>query len=177
MQLNHTASDQSDHLVQILPPEENGSERLHQLIALGAQYRAEGRHLVLTNGCFDLLYTGHVRYLQQARALGDGLLVAINSDRSVKELKGASRPLNQENDRAEIVAALRCVDHVTIFDNLRVTEVIRAVRPSVYVKGGDYSVETLDQSEREALQECGAEVKIVSLIPDRSTTRLLEKMK
>ena len=150
---------------------------LKQLSALGERYRVEDRRLVLTNGCFDLLHTGHVRYLQQARSLGDALVVAINSDRSVKELKGPSRPLNSESDRAEVVAALRCVDYVTIFDDLRVTQVIKSLAPSIYVKGGDYTLETLESSEREAVEECGAEVKIVSLIPDRSTARLLERMK
>lgn len=147
-----------------------------QLVSLGARYRKEHRRLVLTNGCFDLLHTGHVRYLQQARALGDALLVAVNSDRSVQELKGPTRPLNSEQDRAEVLAALRCVDHVTIFDELRVTEVIRKLQPAIYAKGGDYTIDTLDAGEREALKACGVEVKILPLVPDRSTTRLIDQM-
>ena len=147
-----------------------------QLAALGEQYRLQGRRLVLTNGCFDLLHTGHVRYLQQARAQGDALLVAVNSDRSVQELKGPTRPLNSEQDRAEVLAALRCVDHVTIFDDLRVTEVIRKLRPMIYAKGGDYTIETLDPNERCALEESGAEIKILPLVPNRSTTRLIKKI-
>ena len=89
--------------------------------ALGKQVRRDERRLVLTNGCFDLLHIGHVRYLEQARALGDALIVAVNSDRSVQELKGPTRPLNRAEDRAEVLASLRCVDYVTIFDDLRVT--------------------------------------------------------
>jgi rfaE bifunctional protein nucleotidyltransferase chain/domain len=147
-----------------------------QLTTLGEEYRQTGRRLVLTNGCFDLLHTGHVRYLEQARALGDALLIALNSDRSVRELKGATRPLNTEQDRAEVIAALRSVDHVTIFDALRVTEVIRRVRPAIYTKGGDYTIETLDPGEREALNLCGAEVKILPLVPGRSTTSLIERI-
>jgi len=147
-----------------------------QLVSLGEQYRQTGRRLVLTNGCFDLLHTGHVRYLQQARALGDALIVAVNSDRSVRELKGPTRPLNAEQDRAEVLAALRCVDHVTIFDELRVTEVIRKLKPAIYTKGGDYTIETLDASESEALRACGVEVKILSLVPGRSTTSLIKKL-
>lgn len=147
-----------------------------QLIELGIQYRKEHRHLVLTNGCFDLLHTGHVRYLQQARALGDALIVAVNSDRSVRELKGPRRPLNSEHDRAEVLAALRCVDHVTIFDEMRVTEVIKKLKPSIYAKGGDYTIETLDAAEREALTDCEAEVKILPLVEGRSTTALIKKM-
>ena len=104
--------------------------------ALGATYAAAGKKLVLTNGCFDLLHTGHVHYLDQARACGDALIVAVNSDASVRELKGPERPLNAEADRAEVLAALRCVDHVTIFTGKRVTDVIGALRPALYAKGG-----------------------------------------
>jgi len=147
-----------------------------QLESLGEKYRQKKQRLVLTNGCFDLLHTGHVRYLQQARALGDGLLIAVNSDRSVRELKGPTRPLNSENDRAEVVAALRCVDHVTIFNEKRVTEVIKKLKPSIYAKGGDYTIESLDVSEREALRVCGAQVKILPLVEGRSTTSLIKKM-
>ena len=147
-----------------------------QLTSLGESYRQKGKRLVLTNGCFDLLHTGHVSYLQQARDLGDALLVAVNSDRSVQELKGPMRPLNSEKDRAEVLAALRCVDHVAIFDELRVTEVIRKLKPAIYAKGGDYTIETLDATEREALNACGAEVKILPLVPGRSTTRLIDQM-
>jgi rfaE bifunctional protein nucleotidyltransferase chain/domain len=147
-----------------------------QLALLGDRYRSEGKRLVLTNGCFDLLHTGHVRYLQQARALGDALLVAVNSDASVRELKGPGRPLNVESDRAEVLSALRCVDHVTIFAGKRVTDVIRALRPSLYAKGGDYTLETLDSGERSALEEVGAEIRLVSLVPGRSTTGLLQKI-
>jgi len=147
-----------------------------QLVALGIRYRKEHRRLVLTNGCFDLLHTGHVRYLQQARALGDALIVAVNSDRSVRKLKGPTRPLNSEQDRAEVLAALRCVDYVTIFDEMRVTEVIKKLQPAIYAKGGDYTIETLDASEREALRACGAEVKILPLVRGRSTTSLMKRM-
>lgn len=146
-----------------------------ELAALGATYASAGKKLVLTNGCFDLLHTGHVRYLQQARACGDALIVAVNSDTSVRELKGAERPLNGEADRAEVLAALRCVDHVTIFAGKRVTDVIRALRPALYAKGGDYTPETLDPEERAALGEVGTEIRILQLVPGRSTTGLLEK--
>ncbi len=145
------------------------------LAVLGASYQADGKRLVLTNGCFDLLHTGHVRYLQQARELGEALLVAVNSDRSVRELKGPERPLNGELDRAEVLAALRCVNHVTIFEGMRVTEVIRSLRPAIYAKGGDYTLETLDPGERAALEEVGAEIRLLPLVPDRSTTGLLER--
>jgi len=148
-----------------------------ELASLGTAYAAKGKKLVLTNGCFDLLHTGHVRYLEQARACGDALIVAVNSDASVRELKGPDRPLNGELDRAEVLAALRCVDHVTIFTGKRVTEVIRTLRPALYAKGGDYTLETLDPGEREALEEAGVGIRLLSLVPGRSTTGILERAK
>lgn len=138
--------------------------------------RSEGRRLVFTNGCFDLLHVGHVRYLQSARDCGDALAVALNGDASVRALKGPTRPINCEADRAEVLASLECVDFVTFFHTPRVDEVIRAVRPHVYVKGGDYTIETLDPSERAALQEVGAVVEIVALVPGKSTTAVVRKM-
>ena len=106
--------------------------------------RSAGKKIVATNGCFDLLHVGHVRYLQAARALGDLLVVGLNGDRSVIELKGAGRPITTQRDRAEILAALECVDLVTVFPELRATKFLAAVRPAVYVKGGDYIPHTLD---------------------------------
>src|SRR5215471_3355789 len=105
--------------------------------------RAGGKKLVATNGCFDLLHVGHVRYLQAARALGDFLVVGLNGDRSVRELKGAGRPITTQSDRAEILAALECVNLVAIFPETRATKFLAAVHPAVYVKGGDYTSETL----------------------------------
>ncbi len=147
------------------------------LADLGKKYRLQGCSLVLTNGCFDLLHTGHVRYLEQARALGDVLIVAVNSDASVRLLKGPTRPINHQQDRAEIIGALRCVDYVTIFEEMRATTIIRQLRPHIYVKGGDYTPEKLDFQERRALEKCQAEIKILPLIEGRSTTRLIEKLR
>jgi rfaE bifunctional protein nucleotidyltransferase chain/domain len=135
-----------------------------------------GRRLVFTNGCFDLLHAGHVRYLQQARSLGDALVIGLNSDRSVRELKGEGRPLNPQDDRAEVLAALGCVDYVLIFDGKRATELIRTVRPHVYAKGGDYTANSLDPDERAVLAEVGARIEILPLVPGRSTTAVVEKM-
>jgi formyltetrahydrofolate-dependent phosphoribosylglycinamide formyltransferase len=137
---------------------------------------ARRQRLVFTNGCFDLLHAGHVRYLAQARALGDALVVALNSDRSVTELKGPTRPVNKQNDRAEILRALRSVDAVVIFDEPRVTKLIEAIKPHVYAKGGDYTVDTLNPEERDALQSVKAEIKILPLVPGRSTTRTLNRL-
>ncbi len=136
----------------------------------------KGKKLVFTNGCFDLLHAGHVRYLQQARALGDALVVGLNSDASVRELKGPSRPLNRERDRAEVLASLRAVDGVVIFSDKRATGLIDAIHPHIYAKGGDYTPESLDPGERGALTKAGTEIKILSLVPGRSTTKIIEKM-
>jgi len=143
---------------------------------ISAEMRAAGRKLVFTNGCFDILHVGHVRYLRQARELGDALLVAVNGDSSVRGLKGPGRPLNNEDDRAEVVAALECVDYVTVFQEQRVTRLLREIRPQVYAKGGDYTEESLDREEVAALREIGAEIKILPLVPGKSTSKLIEKM-
>jgi D-glycero-beta-D-manno-heptose 1-phosphate adenylyltransferase len=148
-----------------------------RLAAIADSLRAQGRKLVLTNGCFDLLHVGHVRYLQAARALGDALGVAINGDDSVRVLKGEGRPLNAESQRAEIVAALECVDYVVVFPEPRVTRLIEKVRPSIYVKGGDYTPTTLHPEERAALEKIGTEIRILPFEPGHSTSGLIERMK
>ena len=135
----------------------------------------EGQRVVFTNGCFDLLHVGHVRYLQAARALGEALIVAVNGDASVRALKGPTRPINSEQDRAEVLAALACVDYVVIFDTERVTDIVHAVRPQIYAKGGDYTVDRLNAEERWALGEVGADIHILPLVPGKSTTAMLEK--
>jgi rfaE bifunctional protein nucleotidyltransferase chain/domain len=147
-----------------------------QLAARARELREQGRKIVFTNGCFDLLHVGHVRYLRRARALGDLLVVGINGDRSVRELKGANRPINNEQDRAEVVAALESVDLVTIFPELRATRLLETVQPAVYAKGGDYTPETLNAEERTVLQKVGADIRIIPYEQGYSTTRLLEKL-
>jgi rfaE bifunctional protein nucleotidyltransferase chain/domain len=132
------------------------------------------QRLVFTNGCFDLIHVGHVRYLSSAKQLGDILVVGLNSDASVRSLKGQGRPLNSETDRAEVLAALKPVDHVVIFNEMRVDRLVSLLRPDIYVKGGDYTIDTLDRGEVEALRAAGTEIKILPLVPGRSTTRLIE---
>jgi rfaE bifunctional protein nucleotidyltransferase chain/domain len=146
-----------------------------ELAAICTEMRKDGRKLVFTNGCFDLLHVGHVRYLQQARALGDALLIAVNGDASVRALKGPTRPVNAEHDRAEVLAALECVDFLTIFHSERVTDLVRRIRPHIYAKGGDYTVASLDPGERGALEAVGADIRILPLVPGKSTTSILEK--
>ncbi len=149
---------------------------LDQLSDLCDKLRAAGKKLVATNGCFDVLHVGHVRYLQAARALGDFLAVGLNGDRSVRELKGIGRPITTESDRAEVLAALQCVDLVTIFPQIRATRFIAAIRPAIYVKGGDYSSETLNEEERAVLKEIGAEVRLIPFEAGYSTSRLIEQI-
>ena len=133
-----------------------------------------GKTIVFTNGCFDIVHTGHVRYLAAAKRLGDLLVVGLNGDASVRELKGEGRPLNSQEDRAEVMAALEAVDYVIIFAEKRVDNLLREVRPHVYAKGGDYTEASLDPGEVEALKEIGATIRILPLVPGKSTTKLLE---
>jgi len=138
--------------------------------------RSAGKKIVATNGCFDLLHVGHVRYLQAARALGDVLVVGLNGDGSVHELKGAGRPITTQGDRAEILAALACVDLVTIFPEIRATKFLAAVRPAVYVKGGDYTSETLDEEELTILKEIDAAIRLIPFETGYSTSGLIEQI-
>ena len=148
---------------------ENLSDRCKKL-------RSAGKKIVATNGCFDLLHVGHVRYLQAARALGDLLIVGLNGDRSVHELKGGGRPITTQSDRAEILAALACVDLVTIFPEIRASKFLAIARPAVYVKGGDYTTGTLDQEERAILKEIGAAIRLVPFEAGYSTSGLIEQI-
>ncbi len=149
---------------------------VNRLAEISQALRGQGRRLVVTNGCFDLLHVGHVRYLQAARWLGDALAVGVNGDASVRELKGADRPLNREQDRAEVLAALACVDYVAIFPELRADRFLARVGPAVYVKGGDYKPETLDPDERAVLEKAGAEIRIIPFEVGYSTSALIEQM-
>jgi rfaE bifunctional protein nucleotidyltransferase chain/domain len=148
-----------------------------ELAGIANAVRAQSRKVVLTNGCFDILHPGHVRYLEAARGLGHILAVAVNGDESVRALKGEGRPLNPAPERAEIVAALEAVDYVVIFPEVRVTRLLEEIRPSIYVKGGDYSKESLNPEEHAALEKIGAEIRILPLEPGYSTSKLLDRMR
>lgn len=146
-----------------------------EMLGQRQRLRAAGRLLVFTNGVFDLLHVGHVRYLTQARTLGDALLVAINSDRTVRELKGPDRPVFDEGERAEILAALRCVDYVTIFDDISPRKLIAELLPDVLVKGGDYTEATIVGAGD--VRARGGRVVVVPLTPGHSTTAIVEKLR
>ena len=136
--------------------------------------RSEGKRLVFTNGCFDLLHPGHVRYLAQARALGDALVVALNSDASVRALKGEGRPVLDENERAEVMAALEAVDYVIVFDEETPRELIAELLPDVLVKGGDWSVDEI--VGREEVEQAGGEVLSLPYVEGSSTTDIIERI-
>ena len=138
--------------------------------------RREERVLVVTNGCFDLLHAGHVRYLEAARNLGDALLVGLNGDEGVRRLKGPGRPIHAEGDRALVLASLECVDAVCLFGEVRARRFLERVRPDIYVKGGDYTVESLDDGERAAVEGRGGAIRILPLVEGHSTTSVIERM-
>jgi D-glycero-beta-D-manno-heptose 1-phosphate adenylyltransferase len=148
---------------------------MEQMLAERARLRAEGARLVFTNGVFDLLHVGHMRYLAQARALGDRLVVAINSDRTVRELKGPDRPVFDQEERAEILAALRIVDYVVIFDNVSPRSLISELLPDVLVKGGDYQLDEIHG--REGVEAAGGKVISLPFVDGASTTSLIARMK
>src|SRR5437588_12698011 len=153
--------------MKILLREELQSER--------ARLRDSGQKLVFTNGVFDILHVGHVRYLQQARELGDALVVAINSDGSARQLKGKGRPQTSENDRAEILAALACVDYVTVFDDLSPRSLIASLLPDVLVKGGDYALDQIHG--REEVEAAGGRVVSLPFVERASTSKIIERIK
>ena len=140
------------------------------------QIRAAGKKLVVTNGCFDILHLGHVTYLEKARNFGDALLLGVNSDAAVSGLKGPGRPVNSETDRQSVLAALQSVDGVCLFTDVTATKFLAAAQPDIYVKGGDYTLETLNQDERRAVESVGGKIVLVPFVPGKSTTGLLEKI-
>jgi D-beta-D-heptose 7-phosphate kinase/D-beta-D-heptose 1-phosphate adenosyltransferase len=146
-----------------------------RLAARADFYRQQGQRIVFTNGCFDILHRGHITYLNRAKALGDILVVAVNTDESVARLKGPSRPINTLEDRVQVLCALSCVDHVVAFDEDTPSNLIRAIRPDVFVKGGDYTRETLPEAP--LVEQLGGIVQLLPYLEDRSTTRLIERIR
>lgn len=138
--------------------------------------RQAGKTLALTNGCFDLLHVGHISYLQTSRELGDQLWVLINSDDSVRALKGPHRPVNSEAERAYCLAALSCVDRVVVFNNPRLVEEIKQLKPDIYTKAGDYTLDTLHPGERAAFEAAGTEIRFLPFLEGFNTTKMIEKI-
>ena len=136
--------------------------------------RQRGKQIVFTNGCFDILHAGHVRYLTTAKSFGDVLIVGLNTDESVRRLKGENRPINTQDDRAEVLLGLKAIDHVIFFGEQTAEALIAEVKPAVYVKGGDYTLETLPEAA--IVQSYGGRVELVNLVAGRSTTNVIEKI-
>lgn len=157
-----------------------------ELAALLPVHRAAGQRVVFTNGCFDLLHLGHIRYLQEARSLGDLLVVGLNSDESTRALKGPNRPLIPQDERAEVLAALACVDYVTIFEEITAVALVETLRPDVYVKGGDYAapgsasqpavINEAKLPEAAPVLAAGGQVQLIPYVPGHSTSELIERI-
>ena len=137
--------------------------------------RDEKKTIVTTNGCFDILHVGHVRYLVKTKSFADVMIVALNSDKSVKSIKGPDRPINNENDRAEILNALSCVDYVVLFDEDSPAGLLAEIRPDVHTKGADYTVETLPEAK--IIMDAGGRIEFISFVEGKSTTSLIDKIK
>lgn len=156
---------------------QNKIMRVEQACAWRRDLQTRHRRLVVTNGCFDILHRGHVTYLGRARHLGAALLVAVNSDASVRALKGPGRPVNNEYDRAFLLAGLEAVDAVVIFDSLRADPVLDALTPDIYAKGGDISIDTLPVEERAALARAGTKIVFLPFVDGFSTTGTIKKVR
>lgn len=160
-----------------MPGIAEGVLTLEEALRWREELRRSGRSLAVTNGCFDLLHRGHAVYLERARAEADALLVLVNSDASVRALKGPERPLQCQEDRAFLLCALKPVDRAVIFDSPRCDRELELLAPDVYVKGGDYTAENLDPGERRALEKSGSRLVFVSFVPGHSSTNIIRKMK
>lgn len=136
--------------------------------------KTHGKTIVTTNGCFDILHVGHVRYLQATKAFADVMIVCLNSDISVKKIKGPDRPINNENDRAEILCALECVDYVVLFDESSPVDLLCELKPDVYTKGADYTIDTLPEAK--PVMQNGGRVEFISFVEGKSTTNVIKKI-
>ena len=146
-----------------------------KLNVLLSDLRKQGKKIVTTNGCFDILHVGHVRYLEKAKQFGDTLIVLLNSDKSVKEIKGETRPINNENDRAEVLSALKSVDYVILFDEKSPLDLLLKIKPDIHTKGGDYTIDTLPEAKD--ILRAGTKIEFIPFVNGKSTTAVIEKMK
>jgi D-beta-D-heptose 7-phosphate kinase/D-beta-D-heptose 1-phosphate adenosyltransferase len=170
-----TAVCSTPELLSQLVGQEKVVQDLDALAARVELHRRNGRRVLFTNGCFDILHRGHITYLNRAKTLGDVLIVGVNDDQSVRRLKGPTRPINPLEDRAQVLAALSCVDHIVPFSGDSPIEALRAVRPDLYVKGGDYTYDSLPEAS--LVEELGGRVQILPLMEDRSTTGIIERIR
>ena len=147
----------------------------NELDDLLKKLKQEGKTVVTTNGCFDILHVGHVRYLEKAKSFGDVLIVALNSDKSVKSIKGESRPINNELDRAEVLSGLKSVDYVVLFDEDSPIDLLLQIKPDVHTKGADYTIESLPEAK--GIMDAGGRIEFISFVEGKSTTSIIEKMR
>jgi D-glycero-beta-D-manno-heptose 1-phosphate adenylyltransferase len=147
---------------------------LGQLLDIVKNLKKENKTIVTTNGCFDIIHVGHVRYLKQAKDLGDVLIIALNSDYSVKRLKGPTRPINSENDRAEVLSSLCCVDYVVIFNEDTPAELLSKIKPDIHVKGGDYDINTLPEAP--VIKKAGGKIVFIPFVEGKSTTNIINNI-
>lgn len=150
---------------------------LEQLMKLVAQSRLQGKRIAWTNGCFDIIHAGHVDYLERSKAYGDLLIVGLNSDASVKQLKGELRPIFSERDRAKVLCALSAVDLVIIFSEKSPIKIIEHLKPDFYIKGGDYTIDTIDQAERKVIESYGGQIVLLPMVAGVSSSIIVEKIK
>ena len=150
-------------------------EELKEVLNIIRNKKNENQKIVFTNGCFDILHVGHVRYLQKTKTFADVLILALNSDKSVRAIKGEGRPINNENDRAEVLSALECVDYVVLFDENSPAELLKFVKPDVYTKGADYTLETLPETK--VVQGFGGRIEFIDFVEGKSTTNVIAQIK
>lgn len=172
-----TASVLISELEDILETENRKIRNFDQIKKIVGEEKEKGRKIVWTNGCFDLLHGGHVKYLEQARKFGDVLVVGLNSDESVKRIKGPERPILKQEERAEILSALEFIDYILIFDEENVSYHLKQIKPDVYVKGGDYDIKRINQEEKQALSEYQAVIKFIPLVKGHSSSEIIRKIK
>lgn len=172
-----TSSVLKSELESLLESENKKIRNLAQIKRIVQDYKQRGKKIVWTNGCFDLLHGGHMKYLEKARQFGDILIVGLNSDASVKRLKGPERPILKQGERAEVLSALECVDHILIFNEENVAQHLEQIEPDIYVKGGDYDIKRIDQEEKKVLLEHQAKIKFIPFIKGYSSSDIIEKIK
>lgn len=149
-------------------------KKVNEIAKISEDLKKKGKKVVTTNGVFDIIHIGHVRYLKEARELGDILIICVNSDSSVKKIKGSERPINDEKSRVEVISFLECVDYVTIFDETDPTRILSDIKPDIHVKGGDYKIE--DIIERETVEKQGGKVILIPMVDGFSTTKIVGKI-
>ncbi len=145
------------------------------ILELVDKLKSENKTIVMTNGCFDILHAGHVRYLKMSKKCGDVLILGLNSDSSVKALKGESRPINNQFDRAEVLSGLEAVDYIVLFDEISPIKLLETIKPHIYTKGADYTIETLPEAK--TVQSYGGKIEFIQLVEGKSTTKIIDKIK